>query len=106
MAFLALKEACALEAHGQEPADLCREASRRFLERHLGRFGRALATRVRARTREPFYLAAARLLDALIVAEGARLGAATGPIDLPLREDAGTPDDLCIRCGAATEAPR
>lgn len=106
MAFLALKEACALEAHGAEKADLCRDASRKFLEEHLGRFGRALAARVRRRAGAPFYAEAARLLDAAIVSDAARLGAAAGPEDLPLREDAGTTDDACVRCGALPETPR
>lgn len=106
MAFLALKEACAAETDSAENADLCRDASRNFLERHLGRFGRAFANRVRRRTGEPFYLAAARLLDELIVDDARRLGAATGPLELPLREDAGTSDDACVSCGMAPETPR
>jgi TorA maturation chaperone TorD len=106
MAFLALKEACAAEAHGAEKADLCRDASRKFLEQHLGHFGRALASRVGRRARDPFYAAAARLLDAAILSDAKRLGAAAGPADLPLREDAGTTDDGCVRCGMPPEAPR
>jgi TorA maturation chaperone TorD len=106
MAFLALKEACAAEAHGVEKADLCRDASRKFLEEHLGRFGRALAARVKRRADTPFYAATARLLDAAIVSDALRLGAASGPAELPLREDAGTTDDACVRCGAAPETPR
>jgi TorA maturation chaperone TorD len=106
MAFLALKEACAAETHGPDKADLCRDASRKFLEEHLGRFGRALAARVGRRAKVPFYAAAARLLDAAIVSEAARLGAAAGAEDLPLREDAGTTDDACMRCGILPETPR
>jgi TorA maturation chaperone TorD len=106
MAFLALKEACAAEAHGVERADLCRDASRKFLQDHLGRFGRALAARVRRRARDPFYVAAARLLDDAILSDARRLGAAAGPAELPLREDAGTTDDACVRCGAVPETPR
>ena len=105
MAFLALKEACAADAHGLDKADLCRDASRKFLEQHLGRFGRALAARVR-RSGTPFYAAAARLLDAAILSDAGRLGAAAGPADLPLREDAGTTDDACVRCGVVPETPR
>jgi hypothetical protein len=106
MAFLALKEACAANSHGAEKADLCRDASRKFLEEHLGRFGRALSARVRRRARAPFYLAAARLLDEAILSDAARLGAAAGPADLPLRDDAGTTDDACVRCGVLPETPR
>jgi TorA maturation chaperone TorD len=106
MAFLALKEACAANSHGPEKADLCRDASRKFLEEHLGRFGRALASRVRRRKTVPFYAAAAGLLDAAIVSDAGRLGVAAGPTELPLREDAGTTDDHCVRCGALPETPR
>jgi TorA maturation chaperone TorD len=106
MAFLALKEACAAESHGPEKADLCRDASRKFLEEHLGRFGRALAARMRRRAKQPFYAAAARLLDAAIVSDATRLGAAAGPEEIPLREDAGTTDDACMRCGVLPETPR
>jgi TorA maturation chaperone TorD len=106
MAFLALKEACAAEAHGLDKADLCRDASKKFLEQHLGRFGRALAARVKRRAADPFYAAAARLLDAAILSDAERLGAAAGPADLPLREDAGTTDDACMRCGVLPETPR
>ena len=38
MSFLALKEAYALEHHGEEKADLCLEAQRRFLLDYLGRW--------------------------------------------------------------------
>lgn len=38
MSFLALKEAYALERHGEEWADICLGAQRRFLRDHLGRW--------------------------------------------------------------------
>jgi TorA maturation chaperone TorD len=106
LAFLALKEACARRVDGEAKADLCRDAAAGFLRDHLGRFGRALAARVRARAGEPFHRAAADLLDAAILRDAERLGVAAGPGDLPLREDTGTPDDACVRCGLAAEAPR
>jgi len=106
MAFLALKEACARELHGEEKAGICRDAAHRFLGQHLGRFGRAFAHRVQRHTDEPFYLAAARLLDRAIRSDAERLGAQVGPEDLPLREDAGTPDDACVACGKFPGTPR
>ncbi|MHC4547396.1 MAG: TorD/DmsD family molecular chaperone [Planctomycetota bacterium] len=106
IAFLALKEACALMAHGEDKADLCRDASSKFLRNHVGRFGRALAARVRRRSGAPFYRAAAALLDQAIVRDGTRLGVPTGPAELPLREDTGTPDDACIRCHGFEGTPR
>ncbi len=106
LAFLALKEACAAQAHGEGQADVCRDASRAFLELHIGRFGRALASRVRRAARSRFYRAAADVLDAALLTDGRLLGATLGAEDVALREDAGTPDDACVSCGPATGTPR
>lgn len=108
MAFLALKEACALRAHGEAQAEVCRDASAKFLEDHLGRFGRAFATRVRhaGGGHAPFHEAAAHLLDQTIRRDAARYDVAYGSEHLPLREDAGTPDDACVRCRASEGTPR
>jgi TorA maturation chaperone TorD len=106
MAFLALKEACAEELAGEEERTVCRDAARRFLKDHLGRFGRAFALRVRRRTKGSFFGAAAGLLDRMILSDSERLGVTAGPVDLPLREDAGTPDDACVECRAPSEVPR
>lgn len=106
LAFLALKEAHAAASRGDATADLCRDAARRFLAEHLGRFAPALAARVRRRATEPFYVAAADLLEAMLRRDAAALGASLGAEDLALRADAGTPDDACVACGRAEETPR
>jgi len=106
LAFLALKEACASELHGAEKADLCRDASTRFLGEHLGRFAPALARRVLRRARDPFYRAAAELLGAAAKRDAKELGVPVGPEELDLRSDAGTPDDACISCGRPEGTPR
>jgi TorA maturation chaperone TorD len=105
-AFLAVKEACAEELHGEEKRSLCREAAQRFLQRHLGRFGRSFATRLRRQNRSPFFTALGTLLDQAILRDTERLGVEAGPDDLGLREDAGTPDDACIKCGAFDGTPQ
>jgi len=96
--FLAVKTACAAELHGEEQREVCHEASRDFLQNHLGRFGRALAARMRGR-REPFYREVGRLLEQAIVSDGNRLRVEVGATDLGLREDAGAPEDACMNCG-------
>jgi TorA maturation chaperone TorD len=106
MAFLALKEACAEENDGAEKSSLCREAAKKFLHEHLGRFGRSFARRVRKRSGDPWFHAAADLLDKIIVLDAARFGIEAGPQDLPLRQDAGTPDDACVGCHASPGTPR
>jgi TorA maturation chaperone TorD len=108
MAFLALKEACALRAHGEEQAEVCRDASAKFLEDHLGRFGRAFAARVRRASvsHAPFHEAAAALLDQTIQRDAARYDVTCGSENLPLREDTGTPDDACVRCRSSEGTPR
>ena len=106
LAFLALKEACAAELHGADKAELCGDASRRFLEQHLGRFARAFAARVRRNGKEPFYRAAAELLDQAILRDADRLEVEVGPENLPLRDDAGSPDEACIQCAAREDTPR
>jgi len=106
-AFLAVKCACAAELHGEEQFEICHDASRGFLEQHLGHFGCALATRLRTRSPAPFFRAVGELLENAIASEGVRLGVEVGTPDLPLREDAGTPDDACVQCTApCPETPR
>ena len=103
--FLALKEArAATLCDGKE--DLCRDAARKFLAHHLGRFGRAFAARTQRQSRVPFYREAAGLLDRAIVQDAERLDVKPGSPELPLREDAGTPDDACISCGVVRDTPR
>lgn len=106
LAFLALKEACAAEVHGIDKADLCRDASRKFLGEHLGHFAPALAQRVRRRAQEPFYRSAADLLAAAARRDAQALGVPLGPDDLGLRTDAGTPDDHCVSCGRPDGVPQ
>jgi len=107
LAFLAVKAACAAELHGDEALEVCHEASRSFLGQHLGHFGRALATRLLTRSPEPFYRAVGGLLDQALAQDAVRFGVAVGLPDLPLREDAGVPEDACVQCTApCPEAPR
>lgn len=105
LALLALKQACAEQEHGAEKSALCRDAARDFLQQHLGGFGRAFAARAAAQAGHPALREAARLLDAALLSDAARLGATLGPAGLPLRADVGTPDDACISCGRAEGTP-
>lgn len=65
MAFLALKEAHALEEGRQEQAELSRQAATRFLREHLGPAALGYHTLVSQACDDAFYAAGARLLAEL-----------------------------------------
>lgn len=100
MSVLAGKEAYAIEHQFDEDTiDVLRDAQKKFLREHLGRWSPAFARRL-ARLAEGTPLAAlARLLGEFIRLECARLGVPPGSEDLLLRpvDDAG--ERLCESCG-------
>jgi len=75
MAFLASKEAYALEHQGEEAAAICREAERAFLEGHLGRFAPLFTRLLRRKAEEGYYQALAILLDRFLASEVKRFQA-------------------------------
>ncbi len=79
MHYLAYREAYALEQHGPEQADTIRDAERRFLEAHLGRWAPVLARAVSARA-EGALGAAARLLERMLAHEVERWGISPTPV--------------------------
>jgi putative dimethyl sulfoxide reductase chaperone len=79
MAVLCAKEARALGHNLAEPAGICRDARRSFLEFHLGRWTPAFAARLEAKARLPLYPALAGVLRAFLDAEAEELGATLGP---------------------------
>jgi TorA maturation chaperone TorD len=105
--FLALKEAYALEALGDESAtqlnayqetlEETRKASRLFLRDHLGRFAQAFASTLVREDPHRFYAAVARLLGQLLDFDCERLGVPLGPPTLALRSEA--EDETPMGCG-------
>jgi DMSO reductase family type II enzyme chaperone len=79
MHYLAYREAHALEHHGEERTGIIRDAERRFLEAHLGRWAPVLARAVSARA-EGALGAAARLLERLLAHEVERWGISPAPV--------------------------
>lgn len=75
MHLLTSKEAYAHLHHGAEKARLCRVAQRKFVEEHLGRWGRQFARQLEARASHRFVVATATLLDAFLADEVAYLRA-------------------------------
>lgn len=79
MHYLAYREAYALEHHGQDQARLLRDAQRRFLQDHLGRWGPVIARTVAARVGGVLG-AAARLLERALAAAARRWRSSPPPV--------------------------
>jgi DMSO reductase family type II enzyme chaperone len=69
MHFLTFKEAYALSYHGPAKARLCREAERKFVRDHLGRWGARFAERLAQKAGGGYYGCVASLLEAFLSAE-------------------------------------
>ena len=100
MCVLAAKEAYALE-HQLDEQQLaqCRDAQKKFLREHLGRWTPAFTRRLVAATSEPNLRALAQFTQAFIEAECARFGVNPGSEDLLLRPVDESADRLCDACG-------
>jgi TorA maturation chaperone TorD len=105
MDFLARKQAFALgsldTSEDQEEAKgrlaTVQGASRGFLRDHLGRFGRAFASRLVNEDADGFHGALGVVLFRFLTQECHRLGLSAGPPSLELRPP--VPDDTPIACG-------
>lgn len=100
---LAAKEAHALARdHGDERLEIVREATRKYLQNHLGRWVPGLAERLAAKAECGPYAALARLLAAFVVADARAAGVTPGEAELSLD----SPDDdrepaACQQCSVA-----
>jgi DMSO reductase family type II enzyme chaperone len=100
MCVLAAKEAYALE-HQLDPEDLAlgRDAQRRFLRDHLGRWTPAFTRRLARMAAESALGALADFTRAFVEAECARQGIAPGSEDLLLRPVDEAAESVCQGCG-------
>jgi len=85
MAFLARKEAWALEQGDEEMLAATRAVERLFLRDHLGRFAPAFGRRLSREDGEGFYGALGQALQRFVEHDCARLGVAAGGEELGLR---------------------
>lgn len=69
MSFLAVKEAHALEQHENEHEEICREAQRKFLTDHLGRWVGIFVQVLEKSTGHQFYLSLAKLAEQFLESE-------------------------------------
>ena len=100
MCVLAAKEAYAVE-HQFDSDQLaqCRDAQKKFLREHLGRWTPAFARRLAAATNEPTLRALAEFTRAFIESECARFGVNPGSEELSLRPVDEAADRACDSCG-------
>jgi DMSO reductase family type II enzyme chaperone len=100
LCVLAAKEAYALEHQldGDQLAQ-CRDAQKKFLREHLGRWTPAFARRLAAATNEPTLRAMAEFTRAFIESECVRFGVNPGSEELSLRPVDEAADRMCDSCG-------
>jgi len=100
MCVLAAKEAYALE-HQLDAHQLaqCRDAQKKFLREHLGRWTPAFTRRLAAAAEEPTLRALAEFTRTFIESECARFGVNPGSEELALRPVDETADRMCDSCG-------
>lgn len=97
MSVLAYKEALALQKNLREQAEICRDAQRKFLEAHLGRWVGIFADTLAHASWLDFYKTLARTLKEFIESECALLGAR--PEIITMRPTGVEPAD--VRCPVA-----
>ncbi len=106
MCVLAAKEAYALE-HQLDADQLaqCRDAQRKFLREHLGRWTPAFARRLAAATNDLALRALAEFTRAFVESECSRFGVNPGSEELSLRPVDEAADRMCDSCGIAALPP-
>jgi DMSO reductase family type II enzyme chaperone len=103
MHFLTYKEAYALTRHGSAKARLCREAQRKFMQEHLGRWALRFAERLSGKADGGYYGCVASLTEAFLSAEIGFLRAQ--PEDVPIRPDWRKTIAEDLQCPAAEGCP-
>ena len=95
--FLLYKESVALEEGAQDKAEICREASRRFLSDHLSRWLPAFARRL-SKHSEGFMKKVAAFAFEFVERDCRILGIELGPEGLPIRAVKENEDSGCVSC--------
>jgi TorA maturation chaperone TorD len=106
MCVLAAKEAYALEHQlDGEQAALCREAQKKFLREHLGRWTPAFTRRLARMAGETTLGALANFAREFITEDCARSKVSPGSEDLLLRPIDESSESLCASCGITNLPP-
>ncbi len=96
MAFLAFKQAYALESDWEDKAEVCREAQEKFLNDHLGRWVPYFTKRLE--TKDGFYQKLARLTEMFLSSEVKTFGVKPVVVEslIPIPSE---PEASCFSCG-------
>ncbi|MBI4327837.1 MAG: molecular chaperone TorD family protein [Chloroflexi bacterium] len=106
MSVLSAKEGYALQQHlPEEQLELCRQAQKKFLRGHLGRWTPAFTRRLARAVGEGALGALANFTRAFIEAECRRFGITPGSEDLLLRPVDESAESLCTSCGLNSLPP-
>lgn len=98
MSYLLMKEGYALQHDGKEKAGICREASRRFLSEHPGRWLPGFAMRLARVARRGLLREIADFVLMFVVQDCRGLGIPPEPEDLPVRPVQENEDLGCVNC--------
>jgi len=96
--FLCSKEAYALEHHGPEQIELCRDAEAKFLRDHLLAWGPSFARRLQQTAGDGFYALLGTLMAAFLSTEAARWGCHPAE-EAALTPIAFAPEGCSFSCG-------
>ncbi len=106
LCVLAAKDAYAHEYQlDSQEQDLGREAQRKFLREHLGRWTPAFARRLAASTDDPALRGLAEFTRAFVESECRHFGVIPGSEELALRPVDGVADRMCDACGLPNLPP-
>jgi putative dimethyl sulfoxide reductase chaperone len=106
MGVLAAKEAYGLEQQfEEEQITLCREAQKKFIREHLGRWTPAFTRRLEAMACGNVLGALAQVTRVFVLAECERVGVSPGSADLLLRPVDEAAERACASCGVGAPPP-
>ena len=106
MHFLLFKEAYALSNGETENAEICRQASIRFLQAHLGRWAPSFSLKLSRYAKQGFLKDLADFTFSYIVQDCEWSGVTAGPEDLPIRPVQEKEDSGCVSCSLRPATPQ
>ena len=104
MSFLAMKESYAIEQHESEHFEVCRDAERKFLQDHLGRWTKIFASILLNSTSNPFYSQLGNLLAQFVTADTRILG--VEPKEVTSRLEAAQSVNEPLGCNGCSMEPQ
>lgn len=106
MHYLFFKEAYALSNGAIENAEICHQASVRFLREHLGRWAPSFALKLSRQVKQGFFKDLADFTFSYIVRDCEWSGVTAGPEDLPVRPVQEKEDSGCVSCSLRPATPQ